>query len=147
MTTRLGNTQRSMKVKKPALHRRLVLFIVDSWRVVMDNRFNPLRYIPDPSLQMYFTLVLFVMWSFYFGLIAAYWSGLFGFYDTLVSLVVHIAVVVPVGFTNAIFLDAEREHAPWVYKWRQENEQWRFWLKRPSLKGKNIVKWDLDKEA
>ena len=147
MTTRLGNTQRSMKVKKPALHRRLVLFIVDSWRVVMDNRFNPLRYIPDPSLQMYFTLVLFVMWSFYFGLIAAYWSGLFGFYNTLVSLVVHIAVVVPVGFTNAIFLDAEREHAPWVYKWRQENEQWRFWLKRPSLKGKNIVKWDLDKEA
>ena len=134
-------------MKKPALHRRLVLFVVDSWRVVMDNRFNPLRYIPDPSLQMYFTLVLFVMWSFYFGLIAAYWSGIFGFYNTLVSFVVHIAVVVPVGFTNAIFLDAEREHAPWVYKWRLENEQWRFWLKRPSLKGKNIVKWDLDKEA
>ena len=85
-------------MKKPALHRRLVLFVVDSWRVVMDNRFNPLRYIPDPSLQMYFTLVLFVMWSFYFGLIAAYWSGIFGFYNTLVSLVVHIAVVVPVGF-------------------------------------------------
>ena len=147
MTTRLENSQRSMKVKKPALHRRFVLFVVDSWRVVMDNRFNPLRHIPDPSLQMYFTLVLFVMWSFYFGLIAAYWGGLFGYYNTITSLIVHIAIVVPVGFTNAIFLDAERENAPWLYQWRQENEQWRFWLKRPSLKGKNIVKWDIDKEA
>ena len=58
-------------MNKPALHRRLILFIVDSWRVVMDSRYNPLKYIPDPSLQMYFTLVLFVMWSFYFGVVAA----------------------------------------------------------------------------
>ena len=36
---------------KPPLHRRLIMFVVDSWRVVMDNRYNPLKYIPDPSLR------------------------------------------------------------------------------------------------
>ena len=41
--------------------RKFIMFVVDSWRLVMDNRYNPLKYIPDPSLQTYFTLVLFTM--------------------------------------------------------------------------------------
>ena len=56
-------------MKKPSLFRRVLLKFVSGWRRVMDVRYNPLKYIPDPSLQMYFTLVLFVMWSFYFGLV------------------------------------------------------------------------------
>ena len=131
-------------MNKPALHRRLILFAVDSWRVVMDNRYNPLKYIPDPSLQMYFTLVLFVMWSFYFGIVAAYWGGIFGAYNSLVSLAVHIAVLVPIAFTNAIFLDAERNGDKWQINWRQEQRSWKFWQKRTKP---NMVKWDIDKEA
>ena len=129
---------------KPALHSRFILFAVDSWRVVMDNRYNPLKYVPDPSLQMYFTLVLFVMWSFYFGIVAAYWGGIFGAYNSLVSLVVHIAVLVPIAFTNAIFLDAERNGDKWQINWRQEQRSWKFWQKRTKP---NMVKWDIDKEA
>ena len=53
-------------MNKPALHRRLIMWVVECWRLVMDNRYNPLKYIPDPSLQAYFTLVLFTMWSVYF---------------------------------------------------------------------------------
>ena len=45
------------------LLKRGTIFAVDSWRLVMDARFNPLRFIPDPVLQTYFMLVLFVMWS------------------------------------------------------------------------------------
>ena len=53
----------------------------------MDYRFNPLRHIPDPSLQMYFTLVLFTMWSVYFGFVASYYMGWLG-YNTIVSIIV-----------------------------------------------------------
>ncbi len=122
------------------------MFVVDSWRVVMDNRYNPLKYIPDPSLQTYFTMVLFTMWSVYFGFLASYYMGWLG-YSTITSLIIHFAVLLPIAFTNAVFLDAERENAPWHFEWRQQQEQWKFWLKRPSLKGKNIVRWDLDREA
>lgn len=133
-------------MQRPPLHRRFILWVVDCWRIVMDNRFNPLKYIPDPSLQMYFTLVLFTMWSVYFGFVAVYYMGWLG-YNTIVSIIVHISVLFPLAFTNAIFLDAERDNAPWLFKWRTEQKQWKFWLTRPSLKGKNIIRWDLDKEA
>ena len=92
---------------------KLLAWVVNCWRVVMDNRYNPLRYIADPSLQLYFTLVLFTMWSVYFGFVAAYYMGWLG-YDIVTSIIVHIAVVLPVGFTNAIFIDAERDGAKWL---------------------------------
>lgn len=92
---------------------KLLVWVVDCWRLVMDNRYNPLRYIADPSLQLYFTLVLFTMWSVYFGFVAAYYMGWLG-YDIVTSIIVHIAVVLPVGFTNAIFIDAERDGAKWL---------------------------------
>ena len=92
---------------------KLLVWVVDCWRLVMDNRYNPLRYIAAPSLQLYFTLVLFTMWSVYFGFVAAYYMGWLG-YDIVTSIIVHIAVVLPVGFTNAIFIDAERDGAKWL---------------------------------
>ena len=92
---------------------KLTTWVIDCWRVVMDHRFNPLRFIPDPSLQMYFTVVLFTMWSVYFGFVASYYMGWLG-YSTITSIIVHIAVILPVGFTNAIFIDAERDGSKWL---------------------------------
>ena len=133
-------------MKRNSLFARFTMWVVDCWRVVMDARFNPLKHIPDPSLQMYFTLVLFTMWSVYFGFVASYYMGWLG-YSTVTSIVVHIAVLVPLAFTNAIFLDAERDNAPWLFEWRSQQEQWKFWKNRPSTKGKNIITWDIDREA
>jgi len=99
--------------------KKFIMWVVDCWRVVMDNRFNPLRYIPDPSLQMYFTLVLFTVWSVYFGFVATYYMGWLG-YDTVTSIIVHIAVVLPIGFTNAVFIDAERDGHKWLKDWRNK---------------------------
>ena len=112
----------------------------------MDAKYNPLKYIPDPSLQTYFMLVLFTMWSVYFGFIATYYLGWLG-YNTVTSIIVHFGVLLPLAFTNAIFLDAERQNAPWLSQWKSQANSWKFWQNRPSLKGKNIVKWDIDKEA
>ena len=130
-------------MNKPALHRRIIMWVVECWRLVMDNRYNPLKYIPDPSLQAYFTLVLFTMWSVYFGFVATYYMGWLG-YNTVTSIIVHFAVLLPVLFTNAVFKDAERDNAPWLYKWRQEQKSWKFWQNKPKP---NMVKWDIDKEA
>ena len=79
-------------MKQPSLFRRFTMWVVDSWRVVMDARFNPLKYIPDPSLQTYFTLVLFTMWSVYFGFLATYYMGWLG-YDIVLSIIIHMMVL------------------------------------------------------
>lgn len=78
------------------------------YRSVMDLRYNPLRFIPDPVLQGYLLMALFVMWSAFFGLVAIYYMGLVG-YSIPVSIGVHLALVVPTIITNAVFLEAEKD--------------------------------------
>ena len=102
-------------------YKKLVLFIVDSWRLVMNVKYNPLKYIPDPSLQTYFMLVLFTVWSVYFGFVATYYLGWLG-YSVITSIIVHLGVFIPLFFTNAVFLDAERDGAQWLKKIRREQE-------------------------
>ena len=131
---------------KPSLFRRVILFVVDSWRLVMDAKYNPLRFIPDPSLQTYFMLVLFTMWSVYFGFVASYYMGWLG-YSTMTSIIVHIGILLPIAFTNAVFIDAERDGAAWVEEWRTEQESFKFWRKIMARNYEKRVKWDIDKEA
>ena len=129
-------------IKKPALHRRIIMNLVYGWRRVMDANVNPLKYIPDPSLQTYFMLVLFVMWSVYFGFLAGnYWIG----YNTVMSIVVHVAILVPLAFTNAIFIDAERDGHNWLKEWKEERSRYKIVVNR--LKKKNLVIWNPNKEA
>ena len=129
-------------IKKPALHRRIIMNLVYGWRRVMDANVNPLKYIPDPSLQTYFMLVLFVMWSVYFGFLAGnYWIG----YNTVMSIVVHVAILVPLAFTNAIFVDAERDGHNWLKEWKEERSRYKIVVNR--LKKKNLVIWNPNKEA
>ncbi len=47
--------------------------VAEMYRIVMDLRFNPLRFIPDPVLQGYLLMALFVMWCGFFGLIAIFY--------------------------------------------------------------------------
>ena len=130
-------------MKKPNIFRRFVMFIVDSWRAVMDVRFNPLKHI-DPSLQTYFMLVLFTIWSISFGLIAIFWLGFIG-YSIPISILVHVAIIIPIAFTNAVFVDAERDGENWLKEWREEQSRYKLVINR--LKTKNLVIWDPNKEA
>tara|TARA_B100000795_G_scaffold261785_2_gene238917 strand:- start:300 stop:710 length:411 start_codon:yes stop_codon:yes gene_type:complete len=131
-------------IKKPNIFRRTLMFIVDSWRVVMDVKYNPLKYIPDPSLQTYFMLVLFTIWSVTFGLIAIFWLG-FIQYSILTSILVHVAIIIPIAFTNAVFVDAERDGENWLKEWREEQSRYKLVVNR--LKTKNLILWDPTKEA
>ena len=131
-------------MKKPSLFRRVVMKLVYSWRRVMDVRYNPLKYIADPSLQTYFMLVLFTVWSVFFGVLAANYLGWFG-YNTVASIIIHICVLLPLAFTNAIFVDAERDGANWLKEWKEEQNRYTIVANR--LKTKNLTIWDPNKEA
>lgn len=120
------------------------MWVVDSWRNVMDVRYNPLKYIPDPSLQAYFMMVLFTIWSVFFGFIAIYYIGWLG-YSIVTSIIVHVAVFLPILITNAIFIDAERDSHAWLTEWRNEEAKYKMFLNR-TRNGVRIM-WDLDKEA
>lgn len=132
-------------MEKYNIFQKLLVWVIDCWRLVMDNRFNPLKYIPDPSLQAYFTLVLFVMWSAYFGLVATVYMGFN--YDTITSIIIHMAVIVPLIFTNLIFKDAEKNGRNWIADFRTDQERKRWWdkVRRPNYEKR--IKWDIDKEA
>ena len=115
-------------------------FIVTSWRSIMDLRYNPLRFINEPVLQSYLMVVLFTMWSAFFGLIAMYYLGWLG-YSMPVSIMVHIAILVPIVITNGVFLDAERKNSPWLSNFKRSQALVAY------MRGKNVVRWDLDKEG
>ena len=129
---------------KPNLFRRSAMLMVYIWRRVMDVKFNPLKYIPDASLQAYFMVVLFSLWSVSFGFIATYYIGWLG-YSTLTSLAVHLSILVPIVVTNAVFVDAERTGEKWLEEWKEERS--RYALVANRLKAKNMVPWELNKEA
>jgi hypothetical protein len=132
-----------IEMENPSIFRRTLMAIVSGWRRVMDVRYNPLKYVPDPSLQAYFMLVLFVMWSIFFGFLAANYLGWFG-YNTVASLIIHIAILVPLALTNAIFVDAERDGAEWLKEWKEEQSRYKLVANR--IKTKNFVIWNPNKK-
>ena len=131
-------------MKKHSLFRRTVMKLVSAYRRVMDVRYNPLKYVPDESLQTYFMLVLFTVWSIFFGILAANYLGFFN-YNTVVSVIIHIAILLPLAFTNAIFVDAERDGAQWLKEWKEEQSRYKIVANR--LKTKNLVIWNPNKES
>jgi hypothetical protein len=131
-------------MNKPNLFRRSVMLMVHLWRRIMDVKVNPLRHIPDQSLQAYFMVVLFVIWSITFGFIATYYFGWLG-YSKLTSVVVHLTILIPMMITNAVFIDAERTGEQWLEEWKEEQSKYKLFLKR--MKMKNLVRWNIDKEA
>ena len=108
-------------MEKYNIFQKLIVWIIDCWRLVMDNRYNPLRYIADPSIQAYFTLVLFIMWSAYFGIVATVYMGFN--YDIVTSIIIHMAFVVPLMFTNLVFKQAEKNGRNWISQYRTDQEK------------------------
>jgi len=125
-------------MKKPNLFRRTIMFLVFIWRAVMNVKYNPLRFVPCPVLQAYFMLVLFVMWSAFFGLIAAFYLGFIN-YSIVTSIIVHVCVLIPLMITNAVFIDAERDGDKWLIEWQEEQSKYKLFVNR--LKAKNNVLW------
>ena len=95
------------------------MFIVFSWQSTMDSRYSPLHYIKDPSIQLYFTMALFIMWSAYFGIIAWVWLE-WENYSIVYSIWIHLSVVIPIYVTNLIFKEATQNNAKWLGDWKKD---------------------------
>ena len=89
-------------------------------------------------------MVLFTIWSVTFGFIATYYLGWLG-YSTVVSVVVHLTILIPIMVTNTVFLDAERTGDQWLTEWKEEQSKYKLFMNR--IKLKNIVRWKSDTEA
>ena len=50
---------------------------------------------------------------------------------------IHVAILLPLAFTNAIFVDAERDGAEWLKEWKEEQSRYKLVVNR--LKTKNLV--------
>ena len=136
--------QRELVMNKSFTLKALLIGTVFLWRRVMDVKYNPLRHVADPSLQAYFMIVLFTMWSVAFGFIATYHLGWLG-YDMVTSIAVHLSILIPILVTNAVFIDAERDGEQWLVDWGEETS--RKPLPMNSLKSKNLVRWNPESEA
>lgn len=128
-------------MNKPNLFRRTIMFLLNTWRSVMDVKYNPLKYVPDPSLQAYFMLILFSIWCVFFGLITIYYLGFIN-YSIIASLVIHGSILIPMMITNAVFIDAERNGDKWLQEWEEDEYKYKVFLRR--IKMQNLVRWNRD---
>ena len=131
-------------MKKQNAFKRMIMLSVSLWRVVMNVKYNPLKYVPCPRLQAYFMLVLFMIWSVFFGFVASVHLG-FVNYSTVASIIIHLSIIVPLVITNAVFVDAERDGHKWLAEWKKEQSRYKIFANR--LKTKNAVIWKPDIEA
>ena len=126
-------------MNKPNLFRRTIMWILNTWRSVMNVKYNPLKHITSPSLQTYFMLVLFSIWCVFFGLIAIYYMGFIN-YSIVTSIVIHGSILIPMMITNAVFIDAERNGEKWLKEWQEEDYKYKVFLRR--IKMENLVRWN-----
>tara|TARA_R100001126_G_scaffold102652_1_gene88000 strand:+ start:486 stop:776 length:291 start_codon:yes stop_codon:yes gene_type:complete len=78
-------------------------FIHNSWNVIMDNRYNPLRNIPDVNTRHLIMQILAWMWCIIFSM----WLGsviAFG-----ISAAIHALLIAGVFITAGVFETAKRK--------------------------------------
>lgn len=103
-------------------------FVISSWNSIMDNRYNPLRYL-DLASQHYLMQVLGWMWSMIFSL-----SFLSIVYFGAVWLA-HLLLIGGLFMTVSVFKNAEKN---------SPSEQS---TAKPQLSHSSPCLWQLDKEA
>jgi len=110
-----------------------------SWDTIMNLKYNPISYIRNTSLQMYFMTVLSLIWTLTFCSLIAGWMN-------VVPLVWgHVLFIFSVFFTYSIFEDAARDGRAWFLKWEKEYILSKAFKKKD--KTKNAHRWNLEIEA
>ena len=97
------------------IFKKFYMWFHDLWNIVIDAKYNPLRFIPSLVTQFYITMVLAVGCSVAFGLAMGYYSGIF------TSVFVHVGIIFMIFFTASTFKDAERDNKVW---WIDLSNEW-----------------------
>ena len=110
-----------------------------SWDSIMNLKYNPIGYIKNTSLQMYFMTALSIIWTLVFCSLIAGWM------NVIPLIYGHIAFVFSTFFTYAVFEDAKRDGKPWFERWSKE------YILRKAFQNrnrkKNSTRWNLEIEA
>ena len=101
-------------------------FIVNSWKLVMDNRYNPLRHL-DLASQHYLMQVLAWMWSMVFSL---FFLSIFQFHILWLG---HLLIIGGIFATVSVFNLAQSRSIPQV--------------PIPNLSHSSACVWQMDREA
>ena len=110
-----------------------------SWDTIMNLKYNPISYIRNTSLQMYFMTVLSIVWTITFCSLIAGWMN-------VIPLVYgHVAFIFSVFFTYSIFEDAAKHGREWFLKWERDYTFSKAHKNRSRTK--NACRWDLEIEA
>ena len=91
--------------------RNLLMWFYYSWASIMNLKYNPIGYIRDTSLQMYFMTTLSIAWTLVFCTYVAGWL------NVVPLLLGHVLFLFAVFFTYGIFEDAKRDEAKWFQDW------------------------------
>ena len=85
-----------------------------SWASIMNLKYNPIGYIRDTTLQMYFMTALSIAWTLVFCTYIAGWLNI------VPLLVGHVLFLFAIFFTYGIFEDAKRDGAKWFQDWEEK---------------------------
>ena len=113
-------------------------FVINSWDGIMNQWYNPLKYIPDLQVRHMVLQILAWLWCIAFGLYEG--SVIY----MAVSLVAHMGILFMIMFTASIFYDAERRGDSWILALRIDQLRAKIKENRKKL---NKSVWNLDKEA
>ena len=83
-------------------------FIVDSWNVVMNHNYNPLKNIPDLNVRHMAMQILAWMWCVVFSLYVGSW------YVMGITFAAHFLLIAAIAVTIATFKISEN-----VYKFKE----------------------------
>ena len=119
--------------------KNVLVWFYYSWDSIMNAKYNPLSYVRNISMQMYFMTALSILWTVTFcGLIA-------GGANVIPLIYGHIGFLFSTFMTYGVFKDAEKSGAPWYDKWTSQYALQKAYSTRD--KTKNACKWDLEIEA
>ena len=105
----------------------------------MNLKYNPIGYIRNTSLQMYFMTVLSIVWTLTFCSLIAGWMN-------VIPLVWgHVLFIFSVFLTYSIFEDAARDGREWFLKWERDYTLSKAFRNRN--RKKNSTRWNLEIEA
>ena len=119
--------------------KNVLMWFYFSWDSIMNAKYNPLSYVRNISMQMYFMTALSILWTVTFcGLIA-------GWANVIPLIYGHIGFLFATFMTYGVFKDAEKAGAPWYDRWAYRYALQNAYANRD--KTKNACKWDLEIEA
>ena len=121
------------------LMKKGLMWFYYNWDTIMNLKYNPISYIRNTSLQMYFMTVLSIVWTLTFCSLIAGWMN-------VIPLVWgHVIFIFSVFFTYSIFEDAARDGREWFLKWDRDYTFSKAHKNRNRTK--NACRWDLEIEA